>query len=457
MDCGLVAELGFDIDGIIVKMAQSIQAIRGMNDLLPDDTSVWQQVEQVLRQTVASYGYSEMRMPIVEQSNLFCRAIGEVTDVVEKEMYTFIDRAGDSLSLRPEGTAGCVRAVLEHALIYNQEQRLWYMGPMFRHERPQKGRYRQFHQLGIEVFGLNGPDIDAEIIGLTHDLWCKLGIEKDVSLELNTLGNSEERQAYKNSLVTYLEAHFDDLDEDSRRRTHTNPLRVLDSKDEKVQEILKGAPVLYDFLGAESKAHFDKLQDLLTAQNISFKLNPRLVRGLDYYNLTVFEWTTTALGAQGTVCGGGRYDGLVEQLGGRPTKAVGFGLGLERLMLLLTTLGKIKPASVVDVYVCGMGDNIEAVQLKLCAQLRQALPQLGIMNHCGGGNFKRLLKRADKVGAKVAVILGEEELQNGTLAIKDLRTTEQKIVPQDQAVAMISQIVQSTATVNSDNVARETE
>lgn len=423
-------------------MAQSIQAIRGMNDLLPADTSVWQQVEKVLRQTVSSYGYSEMRMPIVEQTNLFCRAIGEVTDVVEKEMYTFTDRSGDSLSLRPEGTAGCVRAALEHSLIYNQEQRLWYMGPMFRHERPQKGRYRQFHQLGVEVFGLNGPDIDAEIICLTRDLWEKLGIADEVTLELNTLGNSEERKAYKESLVKYLEAHFDDLDEDSRRRTHTNPLRVLDSKDAKVQEILKGAPVLYDFLGAESKGHFEQLQHLLTSQGISFKLNPRLVRGLDYYNLTVFEWTTTALGAQGTVCGGGRYDGLVEQLGGKATPAVGFGLGLERLMLLLTTLGKIKSSSVVDIYVCGMGENIEAAQLKVCADLRRALPEYGVMNHCGGGNFKRLLKRADKVEAKVAVILGEEELKNGTLSIKDLRTTEQEVVPEDQAVTLIKRILE---------------
>ncbi len=428
-------------------MAQVIQAIRGMNDLLPEDTSVWQQVERVLRQTVSSYGYSEMRMPIVEQTNLFCRAIGEVTDVVEKEMYTFEDRSGDSLSLRPEGTAGCVRAALEHSLIYNQEQRLWYMGPMFRHERPQKGRYRQFHQLGVEVFGLNGPDIDAEIIALTHDLWQKLGIADSVTLELNTLGNSEERKAYKESLVKYLEAHFEDLDDDSKRRTHTNPLRVLDSKDEKVQEILKGAPVLFDFLGEESKAHFEKLQHLLTSMGISFKLNPRLVRGLDYYNLTVFEWVTTALGAQGTVCGGGRYDGLVEQLGGKATPAVGFGLGLERLMLLLTTLEKVKAKSAVDVYVCGMGaadgsDMIEAKQLALCSQLRQALPEYGIMNHCGGGNFKRLLKRADKVQAKVAVILGEEEIKNGTVAIKDMRTTNQEVVPQQDAVASIKAILE---------------
>lgn len=426
-------------------MAQSIQAIRGMNDLLPEDTSIWQQVEKIIRQTVSSYGYSEMRMPIVEHTNLFSRAIGEVTDVVEKEMYTFTDRSGDSLSLRPEGTAGCVRAALEHSLIYNQEQRLWYMGPMFRHERPQKGRYRQFHQLGVEVFGLNGPDIDAEIICLTHDLWCKLGIAGDLTLELNTLGSNDERKVYKENLVKFLEANFDKLDEDSKRRTHTNPLRVLDSKDPQVQELLKDAPTLYDYLGEESKAHFTKLQELLTSQGISFKLNPRLVRGLDYYNLTVFEWTTTALGAQGTVCGGGRYDGLVEQLGGKATPAVGFGLGLERLMLLLTTLGKIKVSSAVDVYVCGMGEGIEAAQLRICQQLRAALPDLGVMNHCGGGNFKRLLKRADKVQAKVAVILGEEELKNGTLTIKNLRTTEQQVVPETEALALIKSILQQSA------------
>lgn len=422
-------------------MAQSIQAIRGMNDLLPTDTSVWQQVEQVIRSTVRAYGYSEMRMPIVEQTSLFCRAIGEVTDVVEKEMYTFEDRSGDSLSLRPEGTAGCVRAALEHSLIYNQEQRLWYMGPMFRHERPQKGRYRQFHQLGVEVFGLNGPDIDAEIIALTHDLWVKLGIADDLCLELNTLGSNEERKVYKESLVKFLEAHFDELDEDSRRRTHTNPLRVLDSKDEQVQALLKDAPVLSDFLGEESRAHFEQLQNLLTALGIKFKLNPRLVRGLDYYNLTVFEWTTTALGAQGTVCGGGRYDGLVEQLGGKATPAVGFGLGLERLILLLTTLGKFAPQRAVDVYVCGMGSEIESEQLKLCQELRTTLPELKIMNHCGGGNFKRLLKRADKVEARVAVILGDNELQQGTVMIKDLKTTQQEEVARSEAAAKIAALM----------------
>ena len=422
-------------------MAQSIKAIRGMNDLLPTDTSVWQQVEQVIRATVRAYGYSEMRMPIVEQTSLFCRAIGEVTDVVEKEMYTFEDRSGDSLSLRPEGTAGCVRAALEHSLIYNQEQRLWYMGPMFRHERPQKGRYRQFHQLGVEVFGLNGPDIDAEIIALTYDLWQKLGIADDLCLELNTLGSNEERKVYKESLVKFLEAHFDELDEDSKRRTHTNPLRVLDSKDEKVQALLADAPVLSDFLGAESKAHFEQLQHLLTSLGIKFKLNPRLVRGLDYYNLTVFEWTTTALGAQGTVCGGGRYDGLVEQLGGKPSPAVGFGLGLERLMLLLTTLGKFAPQSAVDVYVCGMGTEIEGEQMKLAHELRAALPEAKVMNHCGGGNFKRLLKRADKVEARVAVILGDDEIQKGSVTLKDLKTSKQQEVARADAAAQIAAIL----------------
>ena len=316
-------------------MALSVQAVRGMNDLLPEDTSVWQQVESILRETVASFGYSEVRLPILEKTPLFCRAIGEVTDVVEKEMYTFEDRSGEMLSLRPEGTAGCVRACLEHNLIYNQEQRLWYMGPMFRHERPQKGRYRQFHQLGVEIFGLKGPDIDAEIIMLTHALWKKLGIADDLSLELNTLGTKEERKAFRDELVSYLEAHFDELDEDSKRRTHTNPLRVLDSKDPKVGEVLKGAPKLSDHFGEETKAHFEGLKALLDAAGIKYTINNRLVRGLDYYNLTVFEWVTTALGAQGTVCGGGRYDGLVEELGGTATPAVGFGMGLEVKMPML--------------------------------------------------------------------------------------------------------------------------
>lgn len=413
-------------------MALMVQAIRGMNDLLPEDTSVWQQVEKVLRQTMSSYGYSEVRMPIVEKTNLFCRAIGEVTDVVEKEMYSFEDRSGDHLSLRPEGTAGCVRAVLEHNLAYNQEQRLWYMGPMFRHERPQKGRYRQFHQMGVEVFGLNGPDIDAELIALTYSIWKKFGIENELELQLNSLGSAQERAAYREDLVKFLEAHFDDLDEDSKRRTHTNPLRVLDTKDEKVIKILKDAPKLSNYFGEETKNHFDRLQKFLDKLGIKYVLNDRLVRGLDYYNLTVFEWVTTALGAQGTVCGGGRYDALVEQLGGSPTKAVGFGLGMERLILLLTTLGKIAPKPNVDVYVVGAGDEVELHMLEVSNFLRTELPQARIMTHCGGGNFKKQFKKADKVQAKVAVIIGEAEIANKSVTIKDMNNQD----AQQQEVAI---------------------
>ena len=413
-------------------MALMVQAIRGMNDLLPEDTSVWQQVEKVLRQTMSSYGYSEVRMPIVEKTNLFCRAIGEVTDVVEKEMYSFEDRSGDHLSLRPEGTAGCVRAVLEHNLAYNQEQRLWYMGPMFRHERPQTGRYRQFHQMGVEVFGLNGPDIDAELIALTYSIWKKFGIENELELQLNSLGSAQERAAYREDLVKFLEAHFDDLDEDSKRRTHTNPLRVLDTKDEKVIEILKDAPKLSNYFGEETKNHFDRLQKFLDKLGIKYVLNDRLVRGLDYYNLTVFEWVTTALGAQGTVCGGGRYDALVEQLGGSPTKAVGFGLGMERLILLLTTLGKIAPKPNVDVYVVGAGDEVELHMLEVSNFLRTELPQARIMTHCGGGNFKKQFKKADKVQAKVAVIIGEAEIANKSVTIKDMNNQD----AQQQEVAI---------------------
>lgn len=420
-------------------MALNVQAVRGMNDLLPENTSVWQQVERVLRDTLSSFGYSEVRMPVVEHTNLFCRAIGEVTDVVEKEMYTFEDRSGDMLSLRPEGTAGCVRCALEHNLIYNQEQRLWYMGPMFRHERPQKGRYRQFHQTGVEVFGLKGPDIDAELIIMTYEFWKRFGIADKVKLQLNSLGSSEERAAYRESLVKFLEAHFDELDEDSKRRTHTNPLRVLDTKDEHVGELLKSAPKLADHFGEETRAHFDKLRALLDASGISYEINPRLVRGLDYYNLTVFEWVTDALGAQGTVCGGGRYDGLVEQLGGTPTYAVGFGLGMERLILLLETLGKIEPKSSVDVYILGSGTDIELHQAKTAALLREALPGVKIMTHCGGGSFKRQFKRADKTGARAAVILGDDEIARGSVTIKNLRDADapqSEVALKDAAAAL---------------------
>ena len=424
-------------------MSAVVQAIRGMNDLLPDDTSMWQQVEKVLRETVQAYGYQEMRMPIVEKTNLFSRAIGEVTDVVEKEMYSFIDRSGDDLSLRPEGTAGCVRACIEHNLIVNQEQRLWYMGPMFRHERPQKGRYRQFHQMGVEVFGLEGPDVDAEIIAMSHSIFKKLGIADDLQLQINTLGNSQERALYREKLVKYLEEHFEELDEDSKRRTHTNPLRVLDSKDENVQRLLVNAPKLSECLGAETTAHFSRLLQMLSALGIKYVINEKLVRGLDYYNLTVFEWVTTALGAQGTVCGGGRYDTLVELLGGKPTKAVGFGLGLERLMLLLTTLNKISIRPHVDVYVVGSGENIDLKMLQLADNLREQLPQYRIMAHCGGGNFKKQFKKADRLGAKVAVILGENEIANHTVTLKDLliQDAPQQECPETQVVAMLNMLL----------------
>ena len=403
-------------------MAKQIQAIRGMNDCLPEQTPVWQMLETTLRRVVSSYGYSEIRMPIVEMTNLFQRAIGEVTDVVEKEMYTFNDRNGDSLTLRPEGTAGCVRACIEHGLVYNQERRLWYVGPMFRHERPQKGRYRQFHQFGVEVFGLNGPDIDAELIMLTARLWRELGIEQYTTLQLNTLGSSAERAAYRDALVVFLEQHKESLDEESKRRMYSNPLRVLDTKSPQVQEILQHAPTLTDYFGEETKAHFNGLKALLDAAGIAYQVNERLVRGLDYYNYTVFEWVTDSLGAQGTICGGGRYDGLVEQLGGQATPAVGFAMGLERLTLMLETLEKINnlPAT-VDVYICMAGEGALTAGLLLAEQLRSERPQLRIMTHCGGGNFKKQMKRADKVAARIALILGETEVAEQKVTVKFLR------------------------------------
>ena len=403
-------------------MSKQIQAIRGMNDCLPQDTPAWQYVEQILRNTVASYGYSEIRFPIVEMTELFKRSIGEVTDIVEKEMYTFNDRNGDSLTLRPEGTACCVRAGNEHGLLYNQEQRLWYTGPMFRHERPQKGRYRQFHQFGLEAFGMASADIDAEVIILSARLWQQLGLTPYVKLELNSLGSSESRTAYREALVSYLVQHKTLLDEDSLRRMHTNPLRVLDSKNPALAEVLAGAPQLADYLDEESKAHFARLQQLLRRAGIEFSLNPRLVRGLDYYNKTVFEWVTTELGAQGTVCAGGRYDGLVEQLGGKATPAVGFALGLERLVLLLQSLNLLPqlPAN-ADIYLMALGDEAELAALTVAEQLRSALPGKRIMTHCGGGNLKKQLKRADKSGASIGLILGEDELARGEITLKWLR------------------------------------
>ena len=417
-------------------MAKTIQAIRGMNDCLPEQTGVWQRVESTLRQVVANYGYQEIRTPIVENTALFKRSIGEVTDIVEKEMYTFDDRSGDSLTLRPEGTASTVRAGNEHGLLYNQQQRLWYMGPMFRHERPQKGRYRQFHQFGVETYGLDGPDIDLEVILLSARLWKVFGISDAVTLEINSLGSNEARARYRDALVAFLSEHKDQLDEDSLRRLESNPLRVLDSKNPQVQALVKDAPVLLDHLDEESKQHFSLLCERLTQAGIEFKVNPKLVRGLDYYNRTVFEWVTDSLGAQGTVCAGGRYDGLVEQLGGKSTPAVGFAMGMERLVLLLTTLETINvDASNADVYITAMGDEAAGFAMQVAESLRDARPNLRVMMHCGGGNFKKQLKRADKTGAQVAILIGTEEMNAKQVGVKPLRNDKEQVAVSVDALA----------------------
>jgi len=409
-------------------VAKTIQAIRGMNDCLPEISGTWQKVESVLRQVVASYGYQEIRTPIVESTDLFKRSIGEVTDIVEKEMYTFEDRNGDSLTLRPEGTASCVRAGNEHGLLYNQQQRLWYMGPMFRHERPQKGRYRQFHQFGVETYGMDGPDIDLEVILLSARFWKAFGIEQHVKLQINTLGSNEARAAYRDTLVDFLKQRADQLDEDSLRRLETNPLRVLDSKNPDVQAAIADAPALIDHLDEESKVHFETLCSRLTQAGIEFEINPRLVRGLDYYNRTVFEWVTDSLGAQGTVCAGGRYDGLVEQLGGKATPAVGFAMGIERLVLLLTTLTEEgQDSSFADVYVTAMGEEAQSYAIEVAEHLRNTLPNKRIMMHCGGGNFKKQLKRADKTGARLALLLGNDEMQSREVGVKPLRDGQEQV------------------------------
>ncbi|EJL7928265.1 histidine--tRNA ligase [Vibrio cholerae] len=421
-------------------MAKTIQAIRGMNDCLPTQSPLWQKVEGVVKNVISAYGYSEVRMPIVEMTHLFSRAIGEVTDVVEKEMYTFEDRNGDSLTLRPEGTAGCVRSGIENGLLYNQEQRLWYMGPMFRHERPQKGRYRQFHQCGVEVFGLDGPDVDAELIMMTARLWRELGIAQHVRLELNSIGSLEARANYRTALIDYLEQYQNVLDEDCKRRMYTNPLRVLDSKNPDVQAILGDAPQLSDYLDAESKQHFVGLCELLDAAGIEYTVNQRLVRGLDYYNRTVFEWITESLGSQGTVCGGGRYDGLVEQLGGKPTPAVGFAMGLERLVLMMETLGNTDVRRSVDVYMVTAGEGTMMAGMKLAEQLREQVPGLRVMTHFGGGNFKKQFKRADKVGAAIALVLGEDEVAAQTVVVKDLAGGEQNTVTQAEVAKLLAHL-----------------
>jgi histidyl-tRNA synthetase len=417
-----------------------IQSLRGMHDLLPGNSEIWQYLEKTVADVLSRYSYQEIRFPILEQTELFKRSVGEATDIVEKEMYSFEDRNGDQLSLRPEGTAGCVRACTEHGLLHNQTQRLWYSGPMFRHERPQKGRQRQFHQIGVEAFGLNGPDIDAELLLLTANLWKTLKIDSVVKLQINSLGTSTDRAHYRDKLVSYLMIHRDDLDEDSQRRLDTNPMRILDSKNPEVQKIVDGAPQLNDFIDDDSRQHFEQLCGILDAAKVSYEINPRLVRGLDYYSKTVFEWVTDSLGAQGTICAGGRYDGLVEQLGGKPCPGVGFAMGIERLVLLLDEL-KVVPDSVaqtVDIYLLAVGDVSNAAAV-LADNLRNDCPSLRIESHCGGGSFKSQIKKADKSGAAVALILGEQEVSSSTVGVKYLRQEHiQETVVQDSLATLLN-------------------
>lgn len=413
-------------------MAKLLKSIRGMHDVLPEDSPRWQAFEKKIRQLMSAYAYSEIRTPIVESTDLFCRSIGEVTDIVEKEMYTFDDRNGDRLTLRPEGTASCVRAGVQHGILHNQIRRLWYMGPMFRHERPQKGRYRQFHQLGVEAFGIADADLDAELIIMSARLWRELGL-KDLRLELNTLGSAESRAKYKEVLVEYLEKHRDQLDEDSLRRVYKNPLRVLDSKNPDLKSLIADAPDLHDYLDEESVQHFENLKAYLKAAGIAYTVNPRLVRGLDYYCKTVFEWVTESLGAQGTVCAGGRYDGLVEQLGGKASPAAGFAIGMERLLALMEEMGISFQEKVIDVYLLPLSAADIERSLVLAETLRDQMPELKIQMHCGGGSMKSQMKKADKSGAEIALLVSAEEPDR--IAVKYLRQKkEQQLVDQDVLV-----------------------
>ncbi len=406
-------------------MSKTIQSIRGMHDVLPDESYQWQAFEQVIRDLMAMYGYREIRMPAVESTDLFSRSIGEVTDIVEKEMYTFEDRNGDMLTLRPEGTAGCVRAGIQHGILHNQVQRLWYMGPMFRHERPQKGRYRQFHQFGVETFGIADPDIDAELIIMSARLWKLLQLD-DIRLELNTLGSNQARVRYRDTLVDYLNANRDQLDEDSLRRLDSNPLRILDSKNPQMQGMISKAPSLLDYLDTESAEHFEQLKLYLDDAGIEYTINTRLVRGLDYYCKTVFEWVTDQLGAQGTVCAGGRYDGLVEQLGGKATPASGFALGIERLLALREAASVDIPQDYPDIYLLLQGESSSRKGMALAERLRDENPGLKIVSNCGGGSFKSQMKKADKSGAAIALILGENEMAEDTVTVKFLREQQQQ-------------------------------
>lgn len=406
-------------------MPEAIRAVRGMNDILPDESGLWEFFENTIRTWLAAYGYRNLRTPIVEQTDLFVRSIGEVTDIVEKEMYSFVDQLnGERLTLRPEGTASCVRAVIEHNLLYSGPQRLYYSGPMFRHERPQKGRYRQFHQVGVEALGFAGPDIDAELIIMCARLWRLLGIQ-NVRLEISTLGSIESRAVYRTRLISYLEKFYDVLDEDARRRLQTNPLRILDSKNPAMREILAEAPHLFDDLDEDSLAHFNTLQQILRDQGVSFEINHRLVRGLDYYNRTVFEWITDQLGAQGTICAGGRYDGLIAQIGGKPAPACGFAMGIERILSLISETGAADMRTVPDIYIVHQGDIAAGFSWKVAESLRDA--GFKIVLHSGGGNFKAQMKKADASGARFAAIIGDEEAATGQVSIKPLRETADQV------------------------------
>lgn len=417
------------------------QTIRGMQDLLPEQQTLFSHISDRVGSVLHRYGYAEMGMPLLESTSLFKRVIGEATDIVEKEMYTFDDRNGDSLTLRPEGTASCVRVAQQHGLLFNQTQRFWYRGPMFRYERPQKGRYRQFEQIGAECFGMAGPDIDAELILMCARLWRELGISDEIELELNSMGDAASRGQFREALVAYLEQYRSELDEDSRRRLDSNPLRILDSKVASTQAILTDAPKLQNFIDDESKTHFEQLCAILDAAGLEYHINPSIVRGLDYYNRTVFEWVTDSLGAQGTVCGGGRYDGLVEQIGGKPTPGVGFAMGLDRIALMLEQ--KFESAAVADIYLVSTAGDARMLALKVAETIRDGLPTARVVVHCHSGKFKAQMKKADASGAKIALIIGEEEVAAQSVNVKMLRDEgqSQNLVGLNDLVSYLTEVI----------------
>ncbi|KAA3654758.1 MAG: histidine--tRNA ligase [Proteobacteria bacterium] len=421
-------------------MSQSLRAVRGMNDIFLDEAETWEQFESLIRDWLKSYGFRPIRTPIVEPTPLFRRAIGEVTDIVEKEMYSFEDALnGEHLTLRPENTASCVRAVMQHSLLHSGPKRLYYYGPMFRHERPQKGRYRQFHQIGAEALGFAGPDIDAELILMCARLWDDLGLE-DIRLELNSLGSAEERATHRAALITYFEAHVEQLDEEAKRRLYTNPLRILDTKNPDMQALVEAAPTLMDYLGEESLAHFEGVQAILKDAGVPYRINTRLVRGLDYYNRTVFEWVTDQLGAQGTVCAGGRYDGLVEQLGGKATPAAGFAMGVERLLALWQSSGGEPEREVPDLYVVHQGEAAQRFAFRVAEDMRAQ--GFSVLFHCGGGSFKAQMKKADGSGAPCALIIGDDEAAASEVTLKPLRDGgEQRRVAADQLADVLADLL----------------